>query len=213
MNTQIGNMVRTDLEVCIFRDAARLGVDLEPENIEKLAGLCLELKKWNRIHNLTGHDDLRRIASDMIADSLVLAPHIKGGSILDIGSGAGFPGLPLALALPGAAVTLLEGRGKRVSFQKHIIRLLELGSRVEAVEGRAGQEELGGRKFANVTLRAVTGLEESLQLAGPYLERGGRVLLPRGMRDLEKARKLGLRVEKYVLPGEKEARLLVMGGG
>lgn len=101
--------------------------------------LCADLLRWNRAHNLTGHHDPEAAYVDLFLDSLPLVPHIQGPNLLDIGSGAGFPGLVLALALPELAVTLLEPRAKRVSFHKQAIRALELGDRVRTVMGRAGE--------------------------------------------------------------------------
>lgn len=153
---------------------------------------------------------------DLILDSLALAEHIQGDTLLDIGSGAGFPGLVLALSLPELQVTLLEPRGKRVSFQEHIIRTLDLKDRVQAIQGRASEDRsqdsaaLEHRFFANVTLKAVTGLEESLALARPYLAPGGRIVLPRGSSDRAKALDLGLEVVDYQLPDPGGKRILAI---
>jgi 16S rRNA (guanine527-N7)-methyltransferase len=113
-------------------------------------------------------------------------------------------------------VTLLEPRGKRVSFQEHIIRTLNLKERVQTIQGRASQDRsqdpaaLEGRFFANVTLKAVTGLEESLALAHPYLAPKGRIVLPRGSSDRAKALDLGLEVVDYQLPDPGGKRILAI---
>lgn len=169
--------------------------------------LSAELLRWSAVHRLTGHADPEAIYRDLLLDSLALLSLVKGNTLLDIGSGAGFPGLVLALARPELEVTLLEGRAKKVSFQKQAIRLLGLAGRVRAVQGRAGVDLLGER-FDTVTLRAVAGLAESLALARPYLAPGGVVLLPRGLRDQDQARALGLAVREYRLPGIKESRII-----
>lgn len=152
---------------------------------------------------------------DLLLDSLALAKHIQGETVLDIGSGAGFPGLVLALARPDLQVTLLEPRGKRVSFQEHIIRTLDLKDRVQAIQGRASLDRnedppaLSERFFSTVTLKAVTSLEESLALARPYLAPGGRIVLPRGSSDRQTALDLGLEVKDYELPEPGGKRILV----
>jgi len=166
-----------------------------------------ELLHWNRRINLTGHRDEAGVRADLIADGLDLVPHVRGRVLLDIGSGAGFPGLVLALAMPELEVALLESREKRVAFLHHMIGRLELGGRVTAVRGRASANrsedppELAERSFGTVTLRAVAGLAESLALARPYVAPGGRVLLPRGPGDKDEAMKMGLDVSSFQLDG------------
>lgn len=178
----------------------------------KFNALTDELLRWNATHNLTGHKTAEEIELNLIQDSLALAPHVQGPSLLDIGSGAGFPGLVLALALPELRVTLLEPRAKRVSFHKQAIRSLELGERVRTVMGRAG-EALEGERFSTVTLRAVTNIPGSLELARPYLAPGGVILLPRGAKDADQARSLGLRVEPYSLgPGTTHRIIAIYRG-
>ena len=178
--------------------------------------LGAELLRWNQRINLTGHRDERSVEADLVLDSLALAEHIQDDTLLDIGSGAGFPGLVLALARPELKVTLLEPRGKRVSFQEHIIRTLDLKNRVQAVQGRASQDRgqdpaaLEGRFFSTVTLKAVTSLEDSLALARPYLAPEGRIVLPRGISDRQNALDLGLKVVDYQLPEPGGQRILAI---
>jgi 16S rRNA (guanine527-N7)-methyltransferase len=178
--------------------------------------LLKELLRWNKKINLTGHRDQRSVEIDLILDSLALSEHVQAPTLLDIGSGAGFPGLVLALARPDLQVTLLEPRGKRVSFQEHIIRTLDLKPRVLAIQGRASQDRredpaaLRDRFFSTVTLKAVASLEESLALAKPYLTPGGRIILPRGISDRENALELGLQVVDYELPETGGKRILAI---
>ncbi|MBU4565775.1 MAG: 16S rRNA (guanine(527)-N(7))-methyltransferase RsmG [Desulfarculus sp.] len=174
--------------------------------------LSADLLRWNRAHNLTGHHDPAAAYLDLFLDSLALVPHVQGPALLDIGSGAGFPGLVLALALPELRVTLLEPRAKRVSFHKQAIRSLELGDRVQTVMGRAG-EALEGEQFSTVTLRAVTDIPGSLELAQPYLAPGGAVLLPRGAKDADQARSLSLSVEPYSLGPGTTPRIIAIYRG
>ncbi|MBU1275450.1 MAG: 16S rRNA (guanine(527)-N(7))-methyltransferase RsmG, partial [Proteobacteria bacterium] len=171
--------------------------------------LCATLLRWNRSHNLTGHHDPETAYTDLFLDSLALAPYVQGPTLLDIGSGAGFPGLVLALALPELRVTLLEPRAKRVSFHKQAIRVLGLGERVQTVLGRAGQA-LTGEQFSTVTLRAVTDIPGSLELARPYLAPGGVVLLPRGSKDTEEALRQGLQIAPYSLGHGLTSRIIAI---
>ncbi|MFH1035163.1 MAG: 16S rRNA (guanine(527)-N(7))-methyltransferase RsmG [Pseudomonadota bacterium] len=175
-----------------------------------LEALCAELLRWNQRINLTGFGDERGVWVGLFLDSLALLPHVRGPNLLDIGSGAGFPGLVLALARPALAVTLLDGRAKRVSFQKQAARLLGL-SNVRCLQGRAGQGALPGERFASVTVKAVGSLSQSLALGRPYLAPGGRVLLPRGSSARAEALALGLGAAPYQLPPPGGQRLVVLG--
>jgi 16S rRNA (guanine527-N7)-methyltransferase len=185
-------------------------------SLAQFQSLISELLRWNKKINLTGHRDEKSVEVDLIQDSLALAGHIQGDTVLDIGSGAGFPGLVLALARPELQVTLLEPRGKRVSFQEHIIRTLDLKDRVEAIQGRASLDRkedpptLRDCFFSTVTLKAVTSLEESLALAKPYLAPGGRIVLPRGSSDRQAALDMGLEVVDYQLPEPGGKRILAI---
>ena len=180
------------------------------QKIEKGLKLCRELLKWGKVHNLTGHRDLDSAWEDLILDAWVMVDLVKGPKVLDIGSGAGFPGLPLALARDDIEVTMLEPRAKRISFQKHAVRILELENRVSPVMGSAGIEGLGGEKFDTVVLRAVASVEKSLELAEPYRADGGIILLPRGMKDREIAQRLGLEAREYrIMPGDS-SRLAIL---
>ncbi len=210
MRSQLRAMDRADLALNLYRGALELGLEPGAELVDRLLVLSRELHKWNRVHNLSGHKTEKGIIGDLILDSLVLEPWVPGNTLLDIGSGAGFPGLVLALARPGLVVTLLESRGKRVSFQEHAVRILGLGDRVRPVQGRAGAGALAGRRFDSVVLRAVAGLRESLDLARGYLGEGGVVLLPRGVRDRESGLELGGRVlREYRLPGGGGDRVIL----
>jgi 16S rRNA (guanine527-N7)-methyltransferase len=177
--------------------------------VPALEGLCAELLRWNQRINLTGYSDGRGVWVGLFLDSLALLPHVQGPSLLDIGSGAGFPGLVLALFRPDLSVTLLDGRAKRVSFQKQAARLLGLGN-VRCLQGRAGSGALPGERFATVTVKAVGSLTQSLALARPYLAPGGRVLLPRGASAHAEAQSLGLATAPYQLPPPGGQRLLVL---
>ena len=189
-------------------EATRLaGGQLPPGLFAAWSSLSEILLQWSKTHNITGHKTAEAAYLNLFLDSLALFPLVRGNTLLDLGAGAGFPGLVLALAIPGLQVTLLEARAKKVSFQKHAIRLLGLGERVRPVQGRAGQD-LSGQVFDTVTIRAVSGLRESLNLARPYLKIGGVALLPRGVRDKKRALELGLQIVNYELPPPGGPRII-----
>ncbi len=185
------------------------GQGLEARRLDQLELLGQELLRWNKRINLTGYRDMAGVAVGLFLDALALAPWIKGPRVLDIGSGAGFPGLVLALARPELAVTMLEARAKRVSFQRQAMRLLGLKN-IRAAQGRAGEGGLAGERFDSVTMKALGGLELCLGLGRQYVAPGGLIVLPRGMSDAREALSRGLQVREYELPPPGGRRLLVV---
>lgn len=142
-----------------------------------------ELLDWNTRFNLTAITDPQEVLLKHFLDSLSLlaaydTPHTR---LLDIGSGAGFPGLPLKIARPQWQVTLLEATGKKVTFLRHMVATLQL-EHVEVIQGRA--EELAHRShyrasYDLVTARAVAALPTLLEYCAPYCHTGGCVILPK----------------------------------
>lgn len=142
-----------------------------------------ELLDWNTRVNLTAITDPQEVLLKHFLDSLSLltvddAPHTR---LLDIGSGAGFPGLPLKMVRPQWQVTLLEATGKKVNFLRHVVATLQL-EQVEVIQGRA--EELAHQNryrasFDLVTARAVAALPTLLEYCAPYCRVGGRIILPK----------------------------------
>jgi 16S rRNA (guanine527-N7)-methyltransferase len=135
------------------------------------------LLAWNAVINLTAIADPAAIARLHVADSLAAIPILGGighDSILDIGSGGGFPGLVLAVVLPAARVTLVESVGKKAAFLVAAIGALDLAARVQVANQRA--ETLAPGRWNVVTARAVAGLGELVELALPLLAPGGHLL-------------------------------------
>jgi 16S rRNA (guanine527-N7)-methyltransferase len=131
---------------------------LPPEAIDQLLQFSALLKKWNRTYNLTAIEDDRSIVSAHLLDSLALATHIDHGRVLDVGTGAGFPGIPLAIAKPVVHVTLLDPLQKRAAFLRQAVAELELAntqvvcSRVEDWRDPGGFDRIVSRAFAELTL-------------------------------------------------------------
>lgn len=153
------------------------------QSLSQLFQLRQELLDWNTRVNLTAITDPQEVLLKHMLDSLALLELYQNerARVLDIGAGAGFPGLPLKIARPQWEVVLLEATGKKVQFQRHVIQLLDL-HHVEAIHGRA--EELAHRaeyraSFDLVTARAVAALPVLLEYAAPFCRNGGRILLPR----------------------------------
>jgi 16S rRNA (guanine527-N7)-methyltransferase len=122
----------------IIDGAARLGVVLDAAQATTLSRLLDELTRWNRTYNLTAVTARHEMITHHLLDSLSVTPHLHGARIADVGTGAGFPGLPLAVAQPQRRFTLLDSNGKKVRFVAHAARTLGLGD-VEALQARAGE--------------------------------------------------------------------------
>ncbi len=165
----------------LSRLLADSGIVLPGGAVEKLDLHASELLRWNRAIRLTAIVDPAEIAVKHVLDSLFLlklGPY--PGRTLDVGSGGGYPGIPLAVALPEARVVLLDAVAKKCAFLSHVCRRLGLAN-VEVVRGRiaAGQALPIGR-FDQVVSRAMHPPAEALRLLSPYLLPGGRLLVMTG---------------------------------
>ncbi len=187
--------------------AARLGVVLGDEELSRFMAYLDELKAWNRKINLTSLFSEREIVLRHFLDSLTPYSVIKKStSLLDIGSGAGFPGIPLKIVLPELRVVLMESTAKKVFFMRHVIRRLGLGRTIEALHARAedrGVVERYRGRFECVISRALAGLPVFLRLARPYLKEGGLVVAMKGpgvVKELGSIREM----EGFVFEGTRE---------
>lgn len=194
--------------------ALRMGVELSPA----MAGLFMrylsELKVWNRKINLTSLREDSDIVIGHFLDSVSAARFVPAGSrLLDIGSGAGFPGIPIKIVSPSVDVTLLESAHKKVTFMREVIRALGLEG-VTAVWGRAEDEGNGieRRGFDRVITRAVGPIPNMLRLSEPYLATGGRILLMRGRRGGDEWEAAEARMKKGFRLAERSEFKLPFGG-
>lgn len=137
------------------------------------------LAKWNRAYNLTAVRDPAEMVARHLLDSLAVLPFVHGPPLADIGSGAGLPGIPLAIAQPDLAVTLVESNGKKARFLREAVRTLPLPN-VTVRETRV-QDAVG--PFATVTARAFASLADMLAGGGHLLARDGRWLAMKGRID------------------------------
>ncbi|NOK19646.1 16S rRNA (guanine(527)-N(7))-methyltransferase RsmG [Corallococcus carmarthensis] len=155
-----------------------LGVTVGPDVGPQLQRLMAELLKWNAKVNLTAITAPEEVLEKHFLDSLAVLPEVTGAtSLLDLGAGAGFPGLPLKLVLPGMGVTLVDTVGKKVAFIKAAAASLGLTG-VRGLHARAeGKPETEGIPRAQVLIaRAFMDLPDWLGLAPAYVEEGGRVV-------------------------------------
>ena len=165
----------------LVRGGAQLGLAMDPAGVERLLVYLAELMKWSRRVNLVARDTPEaQVVETHFLDSLTLLPFLDGAGevhLLDVGSGAGFPGLALACVRPDARCTLCEPRQKRVSFLRHVVRTLGLAN-VEVVAERieAHLADWPGR-FTHITSRAVAEPAAFLPLVRPLVTPATRVLL------------------------------------
>ncbi len=168
----------------VFTDGLRqLGLALSEAQLEQFLLYRAELLDWNTRINLTAITNPEEVLMKHFLDSLTLLAVIDKPllRLLDIGTGAGFPGLPLKIVRPQWSITLLEATGKKVAFLNHMIDTLHLED-VVAVHGRA--EELAHKSayraaFDVVTARAVAAIPTLLEYAAPYCRVGGLIIFPK----------------------------------
>jgi 16S rRNA (guanine527-N7)-methyltransferase len=164
----------------LFVEGAKaFGVDLDEKKVEAFELYLKELLKWNRKLNLTAIRSEKGILVKHFLDSFSVYPYLPERSfILDIGSGAGFPGIPLKIVQPTVELTLIDSVRKKVDFQRHVIRILGLKG-AEALHGRVQDQgilrDLGGR-FDIILSRAFSDLQTLLALSLPFLKRAGTVI-------------------------------------
>ncbi|MGI9233556.1 MAG: 16S rRNA (guanine(527)-N(7))-methyltransferase RsmG, partial [Woeseiaceae bacterium] len=156
-----------DIEAAV----AELGQALPETANEKFAVLLKELERWNQRVNLTAIREPREMVSAHLLDSLAARDLLHGDTVLDVGTGPGFPGLPLAIAEPDRQFTLLDSNNKKIMFVKHAVGLLDLGN-VAAVKGR-GEDYAPGRRFDTVIARALAALPRLVDIAGHHVGEDG----------------------------------------
>jgi len=160
-----------------------LDLKITPQDILLLERLVDELLRWNRRRNLTAITDRNEVLEKHLVDSLTLLPFARQATrFLDIGSGAGFPSLPLKITCPDLEVVSVDAVGKKIDFQRHIIRRLRLEGittlheRVEDLE----KQQTYRASFDLVTARALCPLGELVVLAESFLTPGGRLIAMKG---------------------------------
>jgi 16S rRNA (guanine527-N7)-methyltransferase len=203
--------------------AAELGVALPPGALPQFRTYLQELQVWNARVNLTGLKSARDIVIKGFLDSLAVLPLLQDvDSLVDLGSGAGFPGLVLKLARPELALTLVESRGKKTAFLDYLVALWPIsGVELASTHLTLKLARKWSPRFGAATSRATFPLKRFLELAAPLLLPGGRALALKGPKlsapELEAAEAClenvgleGLELKEYHLPNTDEARLVAV---
>jgi len=155
-----------------------LGLALAPGQVQALLTLAAELADWNTRVNLTAITDPAEVVDKHLLDSLAVLPHMRGLKVADIGTGAGFPGLPLAVADLDRRYTLVESTGKKVAFVRHAVAKMKLPN-VEVVQARS-ESYKPARPFDSVIARALGSLADFVRVGGHLAVRDGRLLAMKG---------------------------------
>ncbi len=203
----------------VMNGAGQLGVEVSVAQAQALGRHAEALLQWNRRTNLTAITDAFEVAVKHMVDSVAPAPWIAPGArLLDIGSGGGFPGIPLKILRPGLSVTLIDAVSRKVGFQQHVIRTLNL-SGIRAIHGRAQDLAAHGPGFDVIISRALTSLENFIRMASPLLASGGVILAMRGktppeeldtVRSLWNGEEPDMEIVSYRLPFLEDQRSLIL---
>jgi 16S rRNA (guanine527-N7)-methyltransferase len=168
------------LQARLAAPAAELGVEVPFAAFEPLAQYARLVLEWGARINLTGARSAEALADEHLADALALLPHLPAGpfSFVDVGSGAGLPGIPLALLRLDASGVLLESVRKKQTFLAHALRALALADRIEARAERLDAHLLGGGRgvYDVAASRAAWPAAEWLTLGAPLVKPGGVLL-------------------------------------
>lgn len=151
------------------------GVEPDAASVAALTRYLNLVSRWNRVHNLTGARGNRELLDRHLVESLALEPLLHGTRVADVGSGAGFPGIPLAICEPQRHFTLIESRAKRANFLRHVAATLALQNVVVA---KTRAEDLTRQQpFDTVLARAVARPAKLLEIVQPLMAEGSILLL------------------------------------
>jgi 16S rRNA (guanine527-N7)-methyltransferase len=192
---------------------AALGVPASDDISRKLLDYVALIAKWNKVHNLTAVREPKDMIGLHVLDSLAVLPHLEGATLLDVGSGAGLPGIPLAIARPGLEVTLLDSNMKKTSFQQQAA--VELGlANVHAVNARV-ESWTAERRFDVVISRAFADTADFVSNAGHLVASDGVLAAMKGVYPHEELARMpaAYKVKSVVplsVPGVDAERHLVL---
>lgn len=194
------------------RGIAQLGIELDEEKQRKLLDYLALLHKWNKVYNLTAVRDPQQMVSHHLLDSLAVLPYLWPGRWLDVGCGAGLPGVVLAVARPDWQFCLLDSNSKKTSFVQQAV--IELGLKNVSVHCERVEEWQPEEKFDGIISRAFTELGDFLRITRHLMVEGGSWAAMKGLAERELAGvPEGCKVERIIplqVPGLHAARSLVI---
>jgi len=173
-------------QALIKEGAGKLGIKIKRDRVEKLSQYAVELYKWNQKVNLTAITDSLEVAVKHFVDSLVPAVALEtGSSLVDIGTGGGFPGIPIKTLRPSIKVILVDSSRKKVNFLKHVIRITSL-TQIDAIHARAedlAKDDAFAGYFDIAVCRAFSSVDHFVSLALPLLKkRKGTMIAMKGIK-------------------------------
>ena len=202
--------------------ALDFGIDLSQRHLDLFGAYMDELLEWNCRINLTGLSERKRIIIELFLDSLIPTPFIpEKGRMLDVGSGAGFPGIVIKVCRPHLKTCLMEANSRKTSFLKQVVRLLKL-SDVDVVNGRieSDKDKLHPDGYHLITARALAGPDRIITWCSPFLCSGGLLITFLGSGAVDELEKCGIALETnflvvdrlipYSLPGMRSGRTLAL---
>jgi len=204
---------RNALQARLEQGIAELKLILPAEAVSRLLDYQALLERWNATYNLTAVRDPAEMITRHLLDSLAILPYVQGGTLADLGTGPGLPGIVLAIAVPGREILLVDSNGKKVRFLREAIRALKLDG-VRAVQSRV--EDVQGQ-FDCITARAFASFADMLGWGGHLLAPGGIWLAMKGKQSEDELSGVPTTFvvrETHVLtvPGlDAERRLVVLG--
>ncbi len=189
-----------------------MGLDLPAPTCARLVAFIRLLEKWNRQYNLTAVRDPEQMIPRHLLDSLSVLPFLKGTRVLDIGTGAGLPGIPLALARPDLHFTLLDSNAKKLTFVRQALHELQIGN-VSVVQARAEKFQ-PPEKFDTLMARAFASLAEIVSVSAHLFAPGARLLALKGVFPTDELAALGgnyhIDIKALSVPGLNAERHLVI---
>lgn len=202
--------------------ALDFGIDLSQRHLDLFSAYMDELLEWNLRINLTGLSERKRIIVELFLDSLIPTPFIpEKGRMLDVGSGAGFPGIVIKICRPDLKTCLMEANSRKTSFLKQVVRLLKL-SDIDVVNGRIESDKgkIHPDGYHIITARALAGQDKIIAWCSPFLRNGGLLITFLGSGAVNELEKCAValdtnslvvdRLIHYSLPGMRSGRALAL---
>lgn len=186
---------------------SEMTLTLPAEKQSQLLAYLHLLQKWNKTYNLTAITDFDKMISYHLLDSLSVSPYLTGENIVDVGSGAGLPGIPLAICFPDKKFTLIDSVGKKTRFITHAVRELGL-SNVQVFNGRA-EEYQTPHCFDTMIARAVASAENLIPISQHLLAKNGQLLMMKSDASQEKILQQH-RIIELTVPGVDAHRSLII---